>query len=106
MVLIYSNEAVEGLSGTYVAPFFFDEKALEKAAKVYARDLKILDAYKKQGVETHLIGEDGNQEINIDELMENLENLKAPQLKKLCEHFEIEYVNKDEAILALSEIEL
>ena len=51
MVLIFSSEVIEGVSGTYVAPHFFNENALEKAIKVYARDSKILDAYKKQGVE-------------------------------------------------------
>ena len=49
--------------------------------------------------------EENSEDFDIEELMENLENLKAPELKKLCEHFEIEYANKDEAILALSEME-
>lgn len=51
MVLIFSSEVVEGVSGTYIAPHFFKENALERATKVYAKDAKILKAYKNQGVE-------------------------------------------------------
>ena len=51
MVLIFSSEVIEGVSGTYVAPHFFKENALEKAEKVYAKDAKILQAYKNIGVE-------------------------------------------------------
>lgn len=51
MVLIYSSEVVEGLVGTYIEPTYFNENALEKATKVYAKDAKILEAYKQKGVE-------------------------------------------------------
>ena len=38
------------------------------------------------------------KEINIDELILNLDSLKAPDLKILANHFNFDYVNKEETV--------
>lgn len=38
------------------------------------------------------------EEINIDELILNLDSLKAPDLKILANHFNFDYVNKEETV--------
>lgn len=51
MVIIYSSEVIEGINGAYIEPHYFNENALEKANLVYAKDSKILEAYKNKGIE-------------------------------------------------------
>ena len=50
MTFIYSNEEVEGISGAYIAPHYFDGVE-PNATKVYADDEKIIKAYEAVGVE-------------------------------------------------------
>lgn len=51
MTIIYSDSLIEGVSGTYVSPRYFDKDNLESADAVYAKDEAILNAYKDKGVE-------------------------------------------------------
>lgn len=50
MTFIYSNDEVEGVSGAYIAPRYFDGVE-PNAKKVYANDEKIIKAYQDVGVE-------------------------------------------------------
>ena len=50
MTFIYSNEEVEGVSGAYIAPHYFDGVE-PNAKKVYATDENIVKAYEDAGVE-------------------------------------------------------
>lgn len=50
MTFIYSNEEVEGVSGAYIAPHYFDGVE-PNAKKVYANDENIVKAYEAAGVE-------------------------------------------------------
>ena len=50
MTVIYSNDVIDNLVGTYINPARFD--GIERGAKlVYTDDAKIKDAYKDTGVE-------------------------------------------------------
>ena len=50
MTFIYSNDEVEGVSGAYIAPHYFDGVE-PNAKKVYATDEEIIKAYEAVGVE-------------------------------------------------------
>ena len=51
MTIIYSDKVVDGLSGVYIAPFYFNSNKLEKCKKVYTDSKEISESYKKAGVE-------------------------------------------------------
>ena len=56
MTVIYSNDVVNNLVGTYINPARFD--GIERGAKlVYTDDAKIKDAYKDTGVEVKPLAE-------------------------------------------------
>lgn len=46
--------------------------------------------------------EDSN--VNIDELILNIDSLKAKELKILANHFQFEYTNKDETVSKIKAI--
>ena len=56
MTVIYSNDVVNNLVGTYINPARFD--GIERGAKlVYTDDAKIKDAYKEYDVEVKPLAE-------------------------------------------------
>jgi len=55
-VIIYSNEKIEGLRGQYIAPYFFDEKQLEKVEKVYTVDENIEKICKSKKISVEFKG--------------------------------------------------
>ena len=56
MIIIYSNDVVDNLVGTYINPARFD--GVERGAKlVYTDDAKIKDAYKDTDVEIKALAE-------------------------------------------------
>ena len=56
MIIIYSNDVVDNLVGTYINPAWFD--GIERGAElVYTDDAKIKDAYKDTDVEVKSLTE-------------------------------------------------
>ena len=54
MTLIYSDDFIDGLDGTYIAPFRFDE-TMASATLVYTDDKNISKAYKDLEIEVKQI---------------------------------------------------
>ena len=55
MVLIYSEKRLKGLSGRYIAPYFFDEKQLRNVEKVYTTDEKLFKELKAKKVNVEFV---------------------------------------------------
>ena len=79
MIIIYSNDVVDNLVGTYINPTYFE--GIERGAKlVYTDDAKIKDAYKDTDVEVKPLTEKTEDTSEITENIEaNSETTEKPK---------------------------
>ena len=105
MTFIYSNDEVEGVSGAYIAPHYFDGVE-PNAKKVYANDEKIIKAYEDAGVEVvqfeapKVLSKDDKK---FNALIVKLDVLKDKEIEFCANHLGFEFTTKDETVAKIKE---
>lgn len=105
MTFIYSNDEVEGVSGAYIAPHYFDGVE-PNAKKVYASDEEIIKAYEYAGVEAVKL--DATKPLSKDDkkfnaLIVKLDSLKDKEIEFCAKYLGFEFTTKDETIAKINE---
>lgn len=105
MTYIYYNEEVQGISGAYIAPHYFDGVE-PNAEKVYASDEKIIKAYEEVGVEVVILDvpkELSKEDKKFNALIVKLDVLKEKEVKFCAEHLGLEFTTVEETVLKIKE---
>lgn len=105
MTFIYSNEEVEGVSGAYIAPHYFD--GIEpNAKKVYANDENIVKAYEAAGVEVVPFEAPkglSKEDKKFNALIVKLDVLKDKEIEFCAKYLGFEFTTKDETVAKIKE---
>lgn len=105
MHFIYSNDEVDGISGAYIAPHYFDGVE-PNAEKVYASDKKIIKAYEEVGVEVVILDvpkELSKEDKKFNALIVKLDSLSDKEIGFCAKHLGFEFTTKDETIAKINE---
>lgn len=113
MKVIYANTRVKGLDGVYANPAGFNGELIAEATEVVTIDEKIAEAYDAADVEVVEFTEEQKNVLfpkvttekvfNLEDALENIDSLKADDVKKVAKALEIDYINKDETVAAIKE---
>ena len=105
MHFIYSNEEVEGISGAYIAPRYF-EGVEPNAKKVYASDENIIKAYEEVGVEVVLLDAPkalSKEDKKFNALIVKLDDLKDKEIEFCAKRLGFEFTTKEETVAKIKE---